>query len=207
MTVGARVVLATNNAKKLVELRRVLDGTGIEVLGLADVASYPEPAETEDTFEGNALLKARACVEATGIPALADDSGIAVDALRGMPGVRSARWSGPDATDASNVDLLLALLHDLPAERRGAKFVCAIAFALPDGSSHLQTGEMPGSVSTQRSGENGFGYDPIFVPDGETRSTAELSAAEKDAISHRGQALRAMVPIVVETLSRDEEQK
>ncbi|GAB3624043.1 RdgB/HAM1 family non-canonical purine NTP pyrophosphatase [Mariniluteicoccus endophyticus] len=198
----SQVVLATNNAKKLTELRRVLDGSGIEVLGLSDVASYPEPAETEDTFEGNALIKARAAVEATGLPALADDSGIAVDALNGMPGVRSARWSGPEATDASNVDLLLAQLHDLPAEKRGARFVCAIAFCLPDGSSHLQVGEVKGTVATERCGDNGFGYDPLFVPVGETRTTAEMTSEEKDAISHRGQAVRAMVPVVIETLAR-----
>lgn len=201
MSERRQVVLATNNAKKLAELRRLLDGSGIEVLGLADVERYPEPAETEDTFEGNALIKARAAVEVTGLPALADDSGIAVDALNGMPGVRSARWSGPDATDERNVDLLLAQLHDLPAEKRGAKFVCAIAFCLPDGSSQLQTGEMPGSVATRRSGEHGFGYDPVFVPAGESRTTAELDPAEKDRISHRGQALRAMVPFVVERLA------
>lgn len=200
---GARVVLATNNAKKLIELRRVSEGEGIAVLGLADVERYPEPAETELTFEGNALLKARACAAATGLPALADDSGIAVDVLNGMPGVRSARWAGPDASDADNLELLLRQLADVPAERRGAQFVSALALVLPDGRSEVTHGLMPGQLAVSPAGENGFGYDPIFVPDGETRTTAELSAAEKDAISHRGQAIRAMVPQLVRLVGEE----
>lgn len=197
-----QVVLATNNAKKLIEMRRVLADSGITVLGLSEVASYPEPAETETTFEGNALIKARAAAAATGLPALADDSGIAIDALNGMPGVRSARWSGPQATDQSNLELVLAQLHDVPAERRGAQFVCAIAFVMPDGREEVVRGVMPGHVTTEPAGGNGFGYDPIFRPEGHDRTTAELSADEKDAISHRGQAIRAMVPIVTATLGR-----
>lgn len=187
------VVLATHNAKKLAELRRLAAGAGLRVLGLDDVASYPEPAETEPTFEGNALIKARAAAAVTGLPALADDSGIAVDALNGMPGVRSARWAGPGASDADNLDLLLRQLDDLPDERRGARFVCAMALVLPDGTEHVVVRAMPGRLGRTKRGAGGFGYDPAFVAEGETRTNAELGADEKDAISHRGQAVRAMV--------------
>lgn len=206
-----RIVLATNNAKKLTELRRVvaanesLASRGIEVLGLADLDRYPEPAETEPTFEGNALLKARACAAATGLPAMADDSGICIDVLGGMPGVRSARWSGPDGTDEENLQLVLRQLADVEPERRAGRFVAAVAFVTPGGAEHTTRGEMPGSIATAPRGENGFGYDPIFVPvtdSGDGRTAAELSADEKDAISHRGQAVRAMVDIVARELSR-----
>jgi XTP/dITP diphosphohydrolase len=202
--VTVQVVLATNNAKKLRELRRIVAAAApdVEVLALADVPAYPEPAETERTFEGNALLKARACVAATGLPALADDSGLAVDRLNGMPGVRSARWSGPDATDASNNALLLRQLFDLEAGERAAQFVCALALVLPDGTEHVRLGVMPGRLATAPSGENGFGYDPLFVADGYDQSTAEIDAAAKDAISHRGQAIRAVVPVLLEELRR-----
>ncbi|HEY9292805.1 MAG TPA: RdgB/HAM1 family non-canonical purine NTP pyrophosphatase [Microlunatus sp.] len=205
-----RIVLATNNAKKLVEMRRLVaehpavrDGrVEVEVLGLADVQSYPEPAETERSFEGNALLKARACVAVTGLPALADDSGLAVDELNGMPGVRSARWSGPDATDEANNELLLRQLTDLPDGRRGARFVSAIAFVLPDGREFVRHGEMPGRLLGELRGNNGFGYDPMFVPDGYDRSTGELPAEQKDAISHRGKAIRAMVAVIMDEFTR-----
>ncbi len=173
------------------------------MLALADVPAYPEPAETEQTFEGNALLKARACVAATGLPAVADDSGLAVDRLNGMPGVRSARWSGADATDASNNALLLRQLFDLegPEQRRGS-FVCAMALVLPDGTEHVRLGTLPGHLRSAPAGTNGFGYDPLFVPDGSDQSTAELDAAAKDAISHRGQAIRSLVPVLVDELRR-----
>lgn len=198
------MVLATNNAKKLLELRRIVAeaAPGVVVLGLAEVPRYPEPAETERTFEGNALLKARVCVAATGLPALADDSGLAVDVLNGMPGVRSARWSGPDATDASNNALLLHQLDDVAADDRTARFVCALALVLPDGTEHVRLGTMHGRLVTASAGENGFGYDPLFVADGSTRTTAELDAPAKDAISHRGQAIRALVPVLVDELRR-----
>jgi XTP/dITP diphosphohydrolase len=199
-----RVVLATNNAKKLTELRRIVRAAAadVEVLALGDVPPYPEPAETETTFEGNALLKARACVAATGLPALADDSGLAVDRLNGMPGVRSARWSGRDATDASNNELLLRQLFDLDVAERGAQFVCAMALVLPDGTEHVRLGTMSGRLTTAPVGENGFGYDPLFVADGNTVTNGELDAAAKDAISHRGQAVRAIVPVVITELRR-----
>lgn len=195
-----RVVLATNNVKKLRELRRILAAEGIEVLGLADVEATLDPPETELTFQGNAVLKARACAAATGLPALADDSGLSVDVLAGMPGVRSARWAGPGATDQENLDLLLRQLADVPEERRGAKFVCALALVLPDGTTEVTHGEMPGRLTEAPRGVNGFGYDPIFQPDGSEQTTAELGPTEKDAISHRGRAIRAMVPLLCAAL-------
>jgi XTP/dITP diphosphohydrolase len=199
------VVLATNNAKKLAELRRVLAeaAPAVQVLGLADLPRYPEPAETESTFEGNALLKARACVAATGLTSLADDSGICVDVLNQMPGVRSARWSGVRATDAANNELLLRQLDDVPDERRGASFVCAMALVLPDGREHVRRGEMPGRLAHRLRGHNGFGYDALFVPRDSLLTTAELDPAQKDAISHRGQAVRAIVSVLVAELGLD----
>jgi XTP/dITP diphosphohydrolase len=211
MTPPRRVVLATGNAKKLVELRRIVAehpavASGkleIEVLGLADVASYPEPAETMRTFEGNALLKARACVAETGLPALADDSGLTVEELNQMPGVRSARWSGAKATDEENNDLLLRQLDDVPDERRQAAFVSAVALVFGDGREFVRHGQVTGSLLTEPRGNNGFGYDPLFVPDGEQRSYGELAAAQKDATSHRGKAVRAIAEVLVEQLTRE----
>ncbi len=198
-----KVLLATHNAKKLVELRRILEPEvpDLEVLGLDDVESYDEPAETEPTFAGNALLKARAAVAATGLPALADDSGLCVDALNGMPGVLSARWAGPGKDDAANNALLLAQLNDVPDERRGAAFVAAVAFCRPDGTEHVVSGDMPGVVIREQRGDGGFGYDPLFVPAGYDVTSAELTAEEKDKLSHRGKALRAIAPLVAETLA------
>lgn len=193
------IVLASANAHKLVELRRMLAAAGLdlEVLGLADFAPYPEPVETELTFAGNAVLKARACATATGLPALADDSGLAVDVLNGMPGVRSARWSGPGASDADNNALLLRQLADVTPERRAARFVCAMAYLpAPDAPAEVRTGVMPGRLLTDLRGDNGFGYDPMFVPEGEHRTYAEMTAPEKDRISHRGQALRQLVAVL-----------
>ena len=199
----ARVVLATNNAKKLVELRRLVEevGADLTVLGLSDLPPYPEPAETERTFVGNALLKARACVAATGLPALADDSGLAVDVLNGMPGVRSARWSGPDATDAGNNALLLAQLDDVATADRTAHFEAAVALVLADGRERTTTGRMDGRLLRAPVGENGFGYDPLFVAAGQRVSNGVLDAAAKDRISHRGQAERAMVPVLLAELA------
>jgi XTP/dITP diphosphohydrolase len=195
----SKLVLATNNAKKLAELRRILQpDAGLEVLGLADLPAYPEPAETGATFADNALIKAREAVRRTGLPAVADDSGLAVDALNGMPGVLSARWSG-HGDDANNA-LVLGQLAEVPDERRGAAFVCVIALVLPDGTERLVEGRMDGTLVRAPRGPNGFGYDPIFRPVGETRTSAELSPAEKDAISHRGNALRALVPVLRELL-------
>ena len=174
----------------------------VEVLGLADVAPYPVPAETERTFAGNALLKARACVAATGLPALADDSGLEVDALNGMPGVRSARWAGPEATDADNNELLLRQLLDVSEPDRTARFVCAMAAVFPDGTEHVCLGVMSGHLTDAPRGENGFGYDPLFVAEGNTVTNAGLDAEAKDTISHRGQAVRAIVPLLVAELRK-----
>ncbi|MGW0891335.1 RdgB/HAM1 family non-canonical purine NTP pyrophosphatase [Saccharopolyspora sp. NPDC002578] len=193
----SRVLLATRNAKKLVELRRILEAegvTGVEVIGLDAVPEFPEAPETGATFEDNALAKAADAARATGLPAVADDSGLSVDALNGMPGVLSARWSGKHGDDQANLDLLLGQIHDVPDERRGGAFVSAAALVLPDGTETVVRGEWPGTVARAERGTNGFGYDPIFVPEGETRTAAELSAEEKDADSHRGRALRLLLP-------------
>lgn len=192
------MLLASHNPKKLAELRRILtpEVPGIEVLGLDDVAPYDEPAETEPSFEGNALLKARAALAATGLPALADDSGLCVDALNGMPGVLSARWSGPAKDDAANNQLLLDQLTEVSDARRGAAFVAVVAFCAPDGTQQLVHGEMRGSVIRELRGAGGFGYDVLFVPTGHQRTTAEMTPEEKDALSHRGKALRAIAPVI-----------
>ncbi len=203
------LVLATNNAAKLVELRRVLAAAapGLEVRGLADFPPYPEPAETGRTFADNALIKARAAVEHTGLAALADDSGLEVDVLNGMPGVRSSRWAGPACDDAANLRLVLAQIDDVAETERTARFVCVIALVLPvpvgvpdPGApvEYLRRGEMPGRLIRAPRGDHGFGYDPIFVPTGQTRTTAEMSAEDKDAISHRGRALRATAALIGE---------
>lgn len=202
----AQVVLASRNAKKLAELRRILEPLvpGVQVVGLDDVEPFDEPAETEASFEGNALIKARACLAATGLPSLADDSGLCVDALNGMPGVLSARWSGvpkDQGGDAANNRLLLAQLGDVPAERRGARFRCAVALCTPDGAELVELGDMVGRVLTAEQGEGGFGYDPLFAADGHDVSTAVLSVEEKDRISHRGEALRRIAPAVVDALA------
>ena len=193
-----RLVLASRNVKKAVEMQRILAEAGldIEVRSVADFDGVPEVAETGATFEANALLKARAVCAATGLAAVADDSGICVDELNGMPGILSARWAGRHGDDDANLQLLLDQLADTPDERLGAQFRCVIALVTPDGVEHVVDGEMRGRLVRERQGVNGFGYDPIFVPDGFDRTSAELSAAEKDAISHRGKALRALVPLL-----------
>ena len=201
-----KVVLATRNPKKLAELRRIIgpEVAEVDVLGLDDVGPYDEPAETEPTFEGNALIKARAAYAATGLPALADDSGICVDALNGMPGVLSARWSGRAKDDAANNALLLAQTADVPDERRGAEFRCAMALVAPTGdgtSEAVEIGVMRGRLLREPHGDGGFGYDPLFVADGQTHSNGQLAPADKDAISHRGKALRAIVPTLVRALT------
>lgn len=192
------LVLASRNAKKAVEMQRILAEAGLEiqVRSVVEFDGVPEVAETGATFEANALLKARAVAVATGSPAVADDSGICVDELNGMPGILSARWAGRHGDDDANLQLLLDQLADTPDERLGAQFRCVIALVNPDGTEHVVDGEMRGRLIRDRRGSNGFGYDPIFVPDGFTQTSAELSAAEKDAISHRGKALRALAPLL-----------
>jgi XTP/dITP diphosphohydrolase len=206
---SVEIFLASRNAKKLAEMQRILAERlpGVRVLGLDDVEHYEEPLEDQPDFSGNALVKARAAVAATGLPSLADDSGLCVDALNGMPGVLSARWSGPPKDDDRNNRLLLAQLEDVPDARRSAEFRCAIAFCHDDGSGglleHVVEGVMPGRVIRETRGTGGFGYDVLFVPEeqeGELTS-AEMSPAAKDEISHRGKALREIAPVVVEVLT------
>ena len=198
-----RVFLASRNAKKLAEMDRILRGhlADVEVVGLDDVPSYDEPVEDAPTFAANALIKARAGAAVTGLPTLADDSGLCVDALNGMPGVLSARWSGPPKSDQRNNELLLAQLADVPDERRGAHFACAVAFCLPDGREVVVEGRMEGHVVREVRGSDGFGYDVLFVADDRPGlTTAELDRVDKDAISHRGRALREIVPQVATLL-------
>ena len=223
-----RVFLASGNAKKIGEMQRILAEhvPDLVVVGQGDVPAYDEPVEDEPDFAGNALLKARAGVAATGLPSVADDSGLCVDALNGMPGVLSARWSGPptlrdgsslassgtdraslrSSQDERNNELLLAQLDDVPDERRGAHFACAVAWVMPDGRERVVEGRMDGRIIREVRGSGGFGYDVVFVAvehDAEGLTSAELEAAEKDRISHRGRALRALAPQVAADLSGD----
>ncbi len=195
----SEVFLASRNTKKLAEMERILaaHAPGVRILGLDDVPAYAEPVEDQPTFAGNALLKARAGLAATGLPSVADDSGLCVEALKGMPGVLSARWAGPPKSDLRNNELLLAQLADVPDGRRGAWFECAVAFCHPDGTELMESGRMAGRVIREMRGSGGFGYDVLFVAEEWQASgltTAELSIGDKDAISHRGRALRAIGP-------------
>jgi XTP/dITP diphosphohydrolase len=209
---GARLVLATLNPHKLVELTRILQ-VGRDDVGLLSLADFPDPPqvpETGATFMENALLKAHAVAEFSGLPAVADDSGLCVDALNGMPGVLSARWSGKHGDDEGNLRLVLGQLADVPDERRGAQFACVAALALPDGREEISEGIVAGTIIRAPRGENGFGYDPIFVPAPAVlaavglpvtgRSTAEMEPADKDMISHRGKALRGLAPAITALL-------
>jgi non-canonical purine NTP pyrophosphatase, rdgB/HAM1 family len=201
---STRLLLATRNTKKLAELQRILDaalGAGsVKLVGLADVPPYDDVPETGLTFVDNALLKARAGAAHTGLSTVADDSGLAVDALNGMPGVFSARWSGRHGDDEANLALLLAQLSDVDDAHRGAQFVCAAALVLPDGREFTVTERMRGHLVREPRGTGGFGYDPIFVAEGRTVTNAELTPEEKDAISHRGKAFRALAEIIREQL-------
>lgn len=198
-----QLLLASRNTKKLLELRRIAGALlpDLQVLGLDDVPAYDEVPEAGATFADNALLKAREAVRHTGLAAVGDDSGLTVDALNGMPGVFSARWAGRHGDDRANLDLLLGQLADVPDDRLGAAFVCAAAFVAPSGAEHIVHGEMRGRLVREAKGDNGFGYDPIFVPDGLDVTAAELSAADKDAISHRGQAFRELAPLIAHALA------
>ncbi len=204
MTSGprARLVLATANSHKLIELTRILAAGQVEVdlAGLGEFPGAPEVRETGATFAANALLKAHAIAAFTGLPAVADDSGLCVDALNGMPGILSARWAGRHGDDAANLRLVLAQLTDVPDERRGANFTCAAALVLPAGRQHVTEGIMRGTLVREPRGENGFGYDPVFVAEGARCTNAELDSAAKDAISHRGKALRALAPVIAALL-------
>jgi XTP/dITP diphosphohydrolase len=198
----ARLVLATANEHKLIELTRILAAGQVEVelCGLAGFPGAPDVRETGATFAENALLKARAIAAFTALPAVADDSGLCVDALNGMPGVLSARWSGRHGDDAENLRLVLAQVADVPDERRGAQFVCAAALVVPGGREHVSEGIVRGALVREPRGENGFGYDPIFEPENSTVTTAEMQPAEKDRISHRGKALRGLAPVIAALL-------
>jgi XTP/dITP diphosphohydrolase len=195
-----KLLLATANQKKLVELQRILDlalgRSRVSLVGLGDFPDYPDVPETGLTFGENALIKAREGAKRTGLPTVADDSGLAVDALNGMPGVFSARWSGGHGNDDANLDLVLAQISDIADEQRGGAFVCAAALVLPNGREHLVEGKQQGRILRARRGTGGFGYDPIFLGDGQERTNAELSAEEKDAISHRGKAFRELARVV-----------
>jgi XTP/dITP diphosphohydrolase len=192
-----RVVLATGNAHKATEVRRILTGAGVhgvDILDLREFPDAPQARETGITFAQNAVLKARAVSEATGLPAIADDSGLCVDVLGGSPGIFSARWAGRHGDDEANLLLLLKQLVDVPDEHRGAAFVCAAALVVPGQPELVLHGQVTGVVTTHVHGTDGFGYDPVFRPEGEQRTTAQLSAAEKDQISHRGRAFRLLAP-------------
>jgi XTP/dITP diphosphohydrolase len=191
-----RVVLATRNRHKVPEIRRILARAGVDVdlVSVAEFDDVDDVVEAGLTFTENALLKARAVAAATGLPALADDSGISVNAMNGMPGVFSGRWSGKHGDDAANLELLLRQLADVPDDDRGAAFVCVAALVVPDGPEVTIEGRLVGRLLREPRGEGGFGYDPIFVPAGDARSTAEMTPAEKDAISHRGRAFTEIAP-------------
>jgi XTP/dITP diphosphohydrolase len=193
------LLVASRNRKKLAELRRVLDGAGVALtlLSLDEVAAFDEAPESGATFEENALAKARDAFRATGVPSVADDSGLEVEALNGMPGVLSARWSGRHGEDAANTELLLAQLADVPDERRGAAFVSACALVSSSGEVVVR-GSWSGSIVREPRGDGGFGYDPVFLPSGSSRTAAELTPDEKDAVSHRGRALSALLPALRE---------
>jgi XTP/dITP diphosphohydrolase len=223
-SVDNTVVLATRNTAKLRELGRILGaedhgGAQIKLAGLDEFPGAPDVPETEATFEANALLKARAIADYTGLPAVADDSGLCVDALNGMPGVLSARWAGRHGDDRANLELVLAQVADVPDSRLGAQFVCAAALVVPGSGvpgsgvpgsgvpgsgvpesgarERVVTGQVEGRLIRVPRGSGGFGYDPIFVPDGFDQTTAEITAEQKDAISHRGRAFRALTPFII----------
>ncbi|WP_037605366.1 RdgB/HAM1 family non-canonical purine NTP pyrophosphatase [Streptacidiphilus rugosus] len=197
-----KLVLATRNAHKVGELRAILGAAGLEVdlVGADAFPEIPDVAETGVTFAENALLKAHALARGTGLPAVADDSGLCVDVLGGAPGIFSARWSGRHGDDRANLDLLLAQLSDIAAPHRAAHFACAAALALPDGTERVVEGRLRGTLRFEPVGSGGFGYDPILQPDGHTVTCAELTPDQKNAISHRGEAFRGLVPVVRELL-------
>jgi XTP/dITP diphosphohydrolase len=194
-----KLLLATRNKGKIEEFRRILEEIvpgEIELVGLDQFPELADVEETGKTFEENALLKAEQMSAATGLPAIADDSGLCVDALGGDPGIFSAHWSGVHGDDEANLRKVLEQVKDVPEEERGAYFICVVALVLVDGRSHCEEGRFHGRLLDHPMGENGFGYDPIFAPAGYSISSAQMSAADKDAMSHRGKALRAIAPHV-----------
>jgi XTP/dITP diphosphohydrolase len=202
--VSHKLLLATRNQGKIVEFRRILDAVApgaIELVGLDQFPDLHDVDETGKTFEENALLKAREMSQATGLPAIADDSGLCVDALNGDPGIFSARWAGSHGNDQANLEKVLEQLKDVPDSERGAYFICVAALYLPDGRTFCEEGRFHGTILHAPVGENGFGYDPIFQPKGLEISSAQMSSEEKDAVSHRGKALRAIAPVVMSALN------
>lgn len=195
-----RLVLATRNAKKLGEMQEILAAAGLDVTLEPVPDSAPEVVEDGLTFAQNAVKKARSAADATGLPAVADDSGLCVDALNEMPGILSARWAGSGKDDAANLALVLDQVSDVPDSHLGAHFACAMAIALPGGQERVVEGRVDGTLVREPRGDGGFGYDPIFLPEDSDLTTAEMSAAEKHAISHRGRAIRALVPVIRELL-------
>ena len=199
-----RIVLATRNAHKVIELREILadlvEEIGLEVVGVCGFPDVGDVVEDGVTFAENATLKAVAVARVTGLPAIADDSGLAVDVLGGAPGIFSARWSGAHGSDRANVDLLLSQLGDVRDEHRAAGFVCAAALAMPDGRVFVREGQVRGRLTRAPRGTNGFGYDPILLVDGDTRTLAEYDNEQKNAVSHRGRALRALAADLREVL-------
>ncbi len=195
-----RLILATRNHGKITELKAILAAAGLshDLVGADAYPDVPDVKETGVTFAENALLKAHALSQATGLPAIADDSGLCVDVLGGAPGIFSARWSGSHGDDRANLTLLLDQLSDVPDEHRAAHFACAAALALPDGTERVVEGRLRGRLRREPAGSHGFGYDPILQPDGDTRTCAEMTPEEKNAISHRGKAFRGLVPVVRE---------
>jgi len=202
-----RIVLATRNGHKVRELQTILADLiadlDLEIVGLGEFPDLADVVETGVTFAQNATLKAVTAAEATGLPALADDSGLAVNVLGGAPGVFSARWAGTHGQDRANLEVLLGQLNDVPDDQRSAAFVCVAALAMPNGTVVLRQGRMPGTLAREPRGDNGFGYDPILVVDGDSRTAAELSFEEKNAISHRGKAFRSLAADLREVLANN----
>lgn len=199
-----KLLLATRNQGKVIEFQRILEAIAPNQIELISLDSFPDLGdveETGETFEENALLKARQMSKATGLPAIADDSGLCIDALDGAPGIFSARWSGQHGNDQANNEKVLEQLKDHSADQRGAHFTCVAALALPDGRTHTEEGLFEGQILNSPMGENGFGYDPIFKPAGFEISSAQMSAEQKDSLSHRGKALRAIAPHAIELLN------
>jgi len=197
------LVLATRNQGKIVEFRRILDSIAPGEINLVGVENFPDLIDVEETgktFEENALLKARYTADATGLPSISDDSGLCIDALNGDPGIFSARWAGVHGNDTANLEKILEQLLGVPDENRGAHYTCVSALALPDGRIHVEEGRFHGRILHAPIGDQGFGYDPIFLPTGFNQSCGQMSAEEKDAISHRGKSLRAIAPHVIQML-------
>jgi XTP/dITP diphosphohydrolase len=199
-----KLVLATRNSGKIIEFRRILEEIAPGAVELISVDQFPnlvDVEETGSTFEENSLLKARYTSKATGLPAIADDSGLCIDALGGAPGIFSARWAGKHGDDQANLEKVLEQLKDVPEEKRGAHFLCVASLVLPDGREHVSEGRFDGSILRSAIGTNGFGYDPIFQPNGLAISSAQMSAEEKDLVSHRGKSLRLIAPHVIRLLA------